>query len=113
MYSLKQDIYNKIQIKPSNQILLTLEGTQLKDQDDLDQDEAIVLFNRRLLKQDPYALLIPTEGYEEECKKILLPSLKEMETHLLRNNPTELNSLTKVKHYKVKYYRVLVVRLKK
>jgi hypothetical protein len=84
-----------------------LEGFQLKNRD-LDLEKEIVLFNRRLLKQDSTALLMASEEYEqEECKKILLPSLKEMDIHLQCNDLTELRNLTEVNHITIEYVNPL------
>lgn len=83
----------KTHTKPSNQILLTLEGIQLKDQEnDLDPLQIIVLFNRRLLKQDPTALRILSEEYYKEEPT----STREETCSLPSNDPAEICNLTEV-----------------
>ncbi|EPB89728.1 hypothetical protein HMPREF1544_03391 [Mucor circinelloides 1006PhL] len=76
---LKQDIENRVQIHSSDQILLTVNGTQVKDNTTLEEEQdasTIVLFNRRLL-QDPSLVKLPEF---ELVTNEMIPTFAELES---------------------------------
>ncbi|KAL9544143.1 hypothetical protein MBANPS3_007771 [Mucor bainieri] len=76
---LKQEIENKVQIHSADQILLTVDGTQIKDNTILEEEQdasTIVLFNRRLL-QDPTLVQLPEVDL---VTSDMIPTLAELES---------------------------------
>ncbi|GAN04225.1 conserved hypothetical protein [Mucor ambiguus] len=75
---LKQEIETKAQIHSADQILLTVDGAQIKDNTVLEQEQdasTIVLFNRRLL-QDPTLVQLPELDL---VTTEMIPTLAELE----------------------------------
>ncbi|KAK4511813.1 uncharacterized protein ATC70_003812 [Mucor velutinosus] len=76
---LKQDIETKVQIHSADQILLTVDGTQIKDNTVLEDEQdasTIVFFNRRLL-QDPTLVQLPEFDL---VTNEMIPTLAELES---------------------------------
>ena len=78
---MKLEIHKRAQIHPSDQIIISSSGTQLKESDTTFED-TIVVFNRRLL-QDPQCIekLIQTVPHISESliETNAIPDLKELE----------------------------------
>lgn len=76
---LKQDIETELQLQSTDQILLTVNGTQIKDNTVLEEEQdasTVVLFNRRLL-QDP--ALVQPPGLDLVTND-MIPTLAELES---------------------------------
>lgn len=76
---LKQAIDTKVQIDSADQILLTVDGTQIKDNTVLEDEQdasTIVLFNRRLL-QNPALVQLPDLDL---VTSDMIPTLAELES---------------------------------
>lgn len=76
---MKQDVEAEVQIHSADQILLTVDGTQIKDNTVLEEEQdasTIVLFNRRLL-QDPTLVQLPELDL---ITNEMIPTLAELES---------------------------------
>lgn len=76
--ALKQEIEQVTRIKPSDQILLLPNGTQLKDNKLPANEDSIVLFNRRLL-QNPTQLQTSYSVEPDLIVSNTIPSLQDIE----------------------------------